>query len=191
MSDHAVPWLSEATRNREEKQRSSVYTTTETIVSVFADQRVQRKTESADYTPGRLLDGGKNTLYLSAPLHEQERLRPLFSMLVQELLAHTYERAATDGPLDPPLLLLLDEAANIAPIPNLDAIASTAAGQGIQLVSIFHDMAQLRGCTGDGRRLQSTTTGQRCSGIGISDLETLDFESCTLRGIQPKERPPS
>lgn len=168
----------QATQNREERQRSSVYTTAEMIVSAFADERVQQETEAADYTPARLLDGGKNTLYLCAPLHEQERLRPLFSMIVQELLAHAYELAAVnDSPIDPPLLLLLDEAANIAPIPNLDAIASTAAAQGIQLVSIFHDMAQVT--TVYGRRAPTAVNNHRAKvfGIGISDLETLTYIS--------------
>jgi type IV secretion system protein VirD4 len=167
----------QATRNREEKQRSSVYTTAETIVSALADQRVQRQTESADYTPARLLDGGKNTLYLCAPLHEQERLQPLFSMLVQELLAHAYEKAATEGPLDPPLLLLLDEAANIAPIPDLDAIASTAAGQGIQLVSIFHDMAQLKRVYGGRAATAVNNHRAKLIGNGMADPETVTFVS--------------
>lgn len=178
----------QATRNREEKQRSSVYTTAETIVSAFADPRVQRETECADYTPSRLLDGSRNTLYLSAPLHEQERLRPLFSMLVQELLAHAYERAATDGPLDPPLLLLLDEAANIAPIPNLDAIASTSAGQGIQLVSIFHDMAQLRGVYGGRAATVVNNHRAKMFGVGISDPETLSFASHVTGAAEFEQR---
>ena len=70
-----------ATQNREERQRSSVYTTAEMIVAAFADPRVARR-RGADYTPAALLDGGIDTLYLCAPLHEQERLRTLFSMLV-------------------------------------------------------------------------------------------------------------
>jgi type IV secretion system protein VirD4 len=167
----------QATQNREERQRSSVYTTAETILSAFADERVQQETEGADYTPARLLNGDKNTLYLCAPLHEQKRLRPLFSMLVQELVASAFQRAAVDGPLDPPLLLLLDEAANIAPIPDLDAIASTGAGQGVQLLSIFHDMAQV--ATVYGRRAGTIVNNHRGKvfGIGISDVETLTFIS--------------
>ncbi len=38
---------------------------------------------------------------------------------------------------------MLDEAANVAPIPDLDALASTGAGQGIQLVTVFQDIAQV------------------------------------------------
>jgi type IV secretion system protein VirD4 len=166
-----LAWL--ATQNREERQRSSVYTTAEMILAAFADERVQQETEGADYTPARLLSG-KNTLYLCAPLHEQERLRPLFSMLVRELVAFAFMRAAVDGPLDPPLLLLLDEAANIAPIPDLDAIASTGAGQGVQLLSIFQDLAQLETVYGVGRA-ETTFNNHRAKifGTGVSDRKTL------------------
>ena len=89
----------QATQNREERQRSSVYTTAEMIVAAFADPRVAGGDRRAPTTrPTALLDGGANTLYLCAPLHEQERLRTVFSMLVQELLAVVYEtRRARPG----------------------------------------------------------------------------------------------
>lgn len=178
----------QATQNREEKQRSSVYTTAETITAAFADQRVQQETEAADYTPEHLLNGERNTLYLCAPLQEQERLRPLFSMLVQELLTYAYEKAAVDGPLDPPLFLLLDEAANIAPIPNLDTIAATAAAQGIQLMSIFHDMTQVK--TVYGRRAATAINNHRAKmvGIGITDLETLSWVSQVAGATEVDQR---
>ena len=167
----------QATKNREERQRSSVYTTAEMAIAAFADQRVMEETAGADYTPAALLDGRANTLYLCAPKHEQERLRTLFSTIVQELMAVAYESAAVNGPLDPPLLLLLDEAANIAPIPNLDEIASTGAGQGIQLLSVFQDMAQVS--TRYGRRAATIVNNHRAKlfGTGISDAETLTYVS--------------
>ena len=51
---------------------------------------------------------------------------------------------ARGGRLEQPLLLCLDEAGNVAPLPNLAEIASTAPSHNIQLVSIFHDLAQAR-----------------------------------------------
>jgi len=173
--DAELAW--QATQNREERQRSSVYTTAEVIVSAFGDERVKANTAEPEYTPELLLDGEYNALYLCAPLQEQERLRPMFSMIVQELLSYAYERAAADGPLDPPLLLLLDEAANIAPIPDLDAIASTGAGQGIQLLSVFQDMAQV--ATVYGQRASTIVNNHRAKlfGTGISDPDTLDYIS--------------
>jgi type IV secretory pathway TraG/TraD family ATPase VirD4 len=55
-----------ATQNREERQRSSVYTTAETMLAGFADPRVAAETAGADYTPEQLLSGS-NTLYLVGP----------------------------------------------------------------------------------------------------------------------------
>jgi type IV secretion system protein VirD4 len=179
----------QATQNREERQRSSVFTTAEMIVSAFADPLVAEETEGADYSPAALLDGGANTLYLCAPLHEQERLRTVFSMLVQELLAVVYETAAATGkPLDPPLLLLLDECANIAPIPNLAEIASTGAGQGVQLLSVFQDMAQVN--SRYGRAASTIVNNHRAKvfGTGISDADTLSYVSRVLGAGEFEQR---
>jgi type IV secretion system protein VirD4 len=167
-----------ATQNREERQRSSIYTTAEMTLGAYADPKVAEETAAADYSPTALLDGRANTLYICAPQHEQERLRTIFSTLIQELLAVVYESvAATGRPLDPPLLLLLDEAANIAPIPNLDEIASTAGGQGVQLLSVFQDVAQI-GARYQ-RRAPTIVNNHRAKvfGSGISDPETLDYVS--------------
>jgi type IV secretion system protein VirD4 len=72
----------------------------------------------------------------SAPLHEQDRLQPLFTAPIQHVLVTAYEQSALQGRLDPPLLLVLNEAANIAPLRDLAQISSTAAGLGIHLVTV-------------------------------------------------------
>lgn len=167
-----------ATQNREERQLSSVYTTAELALSAFADPKVLEETERAEYSPADLLDGGANTLYLCAPRTEQERLRPLFSMLVQELLAVVEEIVATTGrPIDPPLLLLLDEAANVAPFPGLDEVASTGAGQGVQLLTIFQDLAQIRVRYGERATTILNNHTAKVFGSGIADPKTLEYVS--------------
>ncbi|MBW3662700.1 MAG: type IV secretory system conjugative DNA transfer family protein [Actinobacteria bacterium] len=130
-----------ASWGREERSRSSVYTTAETVLAAFADPQVAASAQRSDIDPERLLGGGAHTLYVSAPLHEQARLRPLFTALVQTVLAAAYERAGSKGRLN--LLLVLDEAANIAPLRELAQVASTAAGLGIQLVTIWQDRSQI------------------------------------------------
>ena len=125
----------------------------------------------------RLLDGGRHTAYLCAPAHEQRRLQPLFATLVQEIVAAAYERATETGkPLDPPLLLVLDECANIAPLRELATLASTGAGQGIQLVSVFQDMAQINAVYGRDRA-PTIVSNHRAKVIlsGIADAQTLDY----------------
>ncbi|MGH8895642.1 MAG: type IV secretory system conjugative DNA transfer family protein [Egibacteraceae bacterium] len=135
----------EACKAREDRTRSSVYGTAETLLDVYADPRVQASADSCEIDLDLLLSGD-HTLYLYAPAHQQRRLRPLFVALLTAVARRAQELAAErpDGMLDPRLLLCLDEAGNIAAIPDLPELATTGRGQGIQLVSIFHDLGQLQ-----------------------------------------------
>ena len=72
---------------------------------------------------------------------------------------------------------MLDEAANIAPIPDLDGLASTGAGQGIQLVTVFQDLAQVEARYG--KRAQTIVNNHRAKvfASGIGDPQTLRYIS--------------
>jgi type IV secretion system protein VirD4 len=167
----------QASKERDERTRSSIYTTVETVLSAFADPGVLTSALMPDLRAERLLDGGFHTAYLCAPAHEQRRLQPLFATLVQEIVARAYDLATETGqPLDPPLLLVLDECANIAPLRDLATLASTGAGQGIQLVSIFQDMAQINAVYGRDRA-PTIVSNHRAKVIlsGIADSQTLDY----------------
>ncbi len=172
---------------RDDRQRSAVYTTAETVVEVFADP-VVASTESAaagpalgqSIDPDRLLEG-RNTLYLCAPAHDQRRLRPLFATLVGQVLEAAYARVGRRGePLDPPLLVVLDEAANVAPLAELDVLASTAAGHGVQLVTVWQDLAQLQARYGT--RAGSVVNNHRVKVFlsGIADPATLEHASSLI-----------
>lgn len=166
-----------ATFGREPRQRSSIYTTVETVLSAYSDPGVMAASRSAEISSARLFDGGSHTLYLCGPPHEQERLAPLFGAMLEELVAVAYGSAAELGkPLDPPLLIVGDELANIAPIRSLPTIASTGAGTGIQLMSIFQDLAQLQARWGrDEWRTVANNHRARLFGTGNGDPETLDY----------------
>lgn len=161
---------------KEDRQRSSVYTTAETVLEPFADPLV----ESAGTSPidARRLIAEAGTLYLCAPAHDQRRLRPLFTAVVRQIVEHAYETVTRTGrPLDPPLLIVLDEAANIAPLEDLDTLASTAAGHGMQLVTIWQDLAQVTARYGP--RAATVVNNHRAKVFlsGISDPSTLDHAS--------------
>jgi len=178
---------------KEDRQRSSIYTTVETILEPFADIAGGTAQDdvaepfvpsdpssgfgSPSVDPVRLL-GGENTLYLCAPAHDQRRLTPLFVSVVRQVIEHAYDRVSqTHRPLDPPLLVVLDEAANIAPLADLDALAATAAGHGVQLVTVWHDLAQITARFGP--RATTVVNNHRAKLFlsGISDPSTLDYAS--------------
>jgi len=168
-----------ASINREDRTRSSAYTTAETVLAAFADPGVlAATTRQPAIDPDRLLDGGNHTLYICGPLHEQARLRPLFTALIEQTVARIYDRAnRTSDRLDKPLLLVIDEAANIAPLPDLAQLASTARGVGIQLVTVWQDFAQIQARYGT--FAQTVINNHRAKVVlaGISDTPTLDYIS--------------
>ena len=161
----------------DERTRGSVYATAQTVLIAYTDPGVLASAMTAELRAERLLDGGCHTAYLCAPAHEQRRLQPLFATLVQEIVSHAYDRSTETGkPLDPPLLLVLDECANIAPLRDLATLASTGAGQGIQLVSVFQDMAQINAVYGR-ERAPTIVSNHRAKVIlsGIADPPSLEY----------------
>lgn len=110
------------------------------------------------------------------PSHEQARLRPLFTALLQQVITAAYERAAGPDPVTRPLLIV-DEAANIAPLPDLDTLASTAAGVGIQLLTVWQDLAQISTRYGDRALTVVNNHRAKIALSGISDPKTLDYFS--------------
>ena len=168
--------------NETPNQRSGTVSSAQAAVDVFGDEHVEDactpgRLSGGRIDPERLLDG-TNTLYLSAPLHEQARLRPVFEALIQLVVRTAMTRTARTGRrLDSPLLVLLDEAGNVAPLENLAQLASTGAGQAIQLVTIFQDGAQLKHRYG--RQAATVLNNHRAKLIlsGLSDPDSLEYVS--------------
>jgi len=164
---------------RDERIRSSIYTTLETVLAPYEDPVVAESAGRQDIDPALLLEGN-NTLYLCGPAHEQARVQGVFSALVGSIVHAAVNRYERLGPLDPPLLVVLDEAANIAPLQDLDQLASTGAGMGIQLVTVCQDLAQLTARYGPDRaRSIANNHRAKVALSGIADVGTLD----TLSGL--------
>jgi len=123
--------------------RSSLLQTLATALDAWQEPQIAAATVGDSQISARWLLDGANTLYLIAPADDQRRLRGLFVALLADITAGAFADSARTGkPIDPALLLALDEVANIAPLPNLDELASTGPGQGVQLLSVFQDISQ-------------------------------------------------
>jgi type IV secretion system protein VirD4 len=162
--------------------RSSLLQTVASALDAWQEPAIVAATiADSAISAGWLLDGA-NTLYLVSPADDQRRLRGLFTALVADITAGAFARSAQLGePIDPALLLALDEAANIAPLPNLDEIASTGPGQGVQLLTVLQNISQAADRWGRDRA-ETIIANHRarvfCSGIG--DRATLDYLRQTL-----------
>jgi type IV secretion system protein VirD4 len=182
--DATAAW--QAIKELPHETRGSVLGTAMAIFRAFGSPRVRATTSCTQQDTGddtlniaRLLrDNG--TLYLVSPEYEQAELRPLFVALVQAVYRAAVDVSANllDGaPLNPPLLLMLDEAGNIAPLQSLPKIAATGAGQGITLMTIWQDRAQIRELYRDAERTLISNHTTTVWLPGSQDLDTLNLLS--------------
>lgn len=84
---------------------------------------------------------GANTLYLCAPRGEQRHYEPLFRGALRGVLDEQQRRF--DEGRARRLLVVLDEAATVASLDELDQLAATVAGLEVTLVTVVQDFAQL------------------------------------------------
>jgi type IV secretion system protein VirD4 len=156
---------------------SSVYATARDAVWPWAEPGVADSAEGCEITLDWLLSGN-NTLYLCAPLGDDLKVGVVFAVLLHDLITQAFDRYNRTGePLDPRLLILLDEAAN-TPLPKLPQWSSTVTGAGMQLVTVWQSKAQLDQIYG--RDADNVLTNHRTKLVypsGLSDLATIEYLS--------------
>jgi type IV secretion system protein VirD4 len=172
-------WL-EGQWSADPRTTSSIYATARNAVWPWADRGVTASADRCEITLD-WLTRGENTLYLVAPVGDETRVGIVFAALLQDLITQTidrYSRAAE--PLDPRLLVVLDEAAN-TPLPKLPEWAATITGIGIQLVTVWQSKAQLDHAFG--ANADNVLTNHRTKLIlpsGLSDRSTAEYISALV-----------
>ena len=143
-------------RNMAETTYSGITATASSFLEAYEYYSVSKRALESELDLAEFFSGEPNTLYLCAPVREQRLYRPIFTAMVRDVLGRIYRHntVVTDPTKRIPLLACLDEAGNVARLEELDVYATTAAGTGIQLISIFHDMSQLEAAYGPVRANQ-------------------------------------
>jgi type IV secretion system protein VirD4 len=169
--------------------KGAIEGTAQILLSGYRSPTVVRSADGAQITGERLL-AAANTVYLISDARRSKLLRPILIALLSELLDHAYETANTspDRRLPHPLLVCLDELGNAVPLPNLAEIASTAASHNIQLISIFHDIAQARERYGQQALTAINNHRARMLLSGVADMETLRYFSELVGDEEVKDR---
>jgi type IV secretion system protein VirD4 len=171
----------ESTWSLSEQRRSQVYSQVLGVIAAYTDPTVKEASAGTRFTAERLLDGVANTAYVNLPAHEQRRLGPLTVALVQDVIDLAFERSRNRGaPIDPALLVVLDDAASSAALPQLDMYAASAGGHGVQLVTTFRHLSQMRARYDE--RAEAVFANHRAKVIlsGVTDGETLALLSHLL-----------
>lgn len=160
-----------------DRTRTSIEATAQALLRAYRFTHVARSARGCEITAERLL-GSSATLYLIGDAKASKLLRPIFLALLSEVVDAAYGLANRQGGrLKLPLLVCLDEAGNVAPLPNLAEIASTAPSHNIQLISIFHDLAQAR--SRYRQQAETVVNSHRARMLlpGVADLDTLRYFS--------------
>jgi len=103
---------------RDERNRETTVMSALNLLRAYRYPQVAACAHS-DLTPERFLDGQPNTIYVVAAGHDQDALRPVILALVTAIYKAAIIRSRGSGVLQPRLYVLMDEAANIAPVRNL------------------------------------------------------------------------
>ncbi|HQZ33571.1 MAG TPA: TraM recognition domain-containing protein, partial [Ilumatobacteraceae bacterium] len=182
--------------SKDERLVSSVYATAQTVADPYLDPNVQAVTDiranekGASWVDLEWLmgapEGKANTLYLVVPLDDYDRLAPVLGGFLSDLKAQAYEWDVAGRQLGAPLLMLIDEAGNM-PLAWLPQVASTCAGIGIQLVTIWQSLAQIEEAYGRLANSVITNHATKLFFPSASDESTLGYQS-KIAGDEDVER---
>jgi type IV secretory pathway TraG/TraD family ATPase VirD4 len=130
----------------EERQLRSVFAQASAMLSAFDSARILEQADEADrcdFDPYGFL-GRPDTVFVVCPSDAQVHLAPLVVGLVEEIRSAALRLSdrSPKGELPLPLLLALDEVANIAPLPSLPAILAEGRARSIVVLCAFQTYGQ-------------------------------------------------
>jgi len=135
------------------------------------------------FDPVELLRSSGTIWMLGSESH-QRQAAGVCTALTAAIVEAARELGRDSGRLRPPLLLALDEAVNVAPIPRLEQLLATGGGSGIQTIVVLQSMAAARNAWGKdlGDALLDFNNAKIILG-GLSDADDLQDLS-TLLGVR-------
>ena len=158
----------------EAREQSGIWSSAAGALAAYRSPAALAAAELPALDP-RVLVSSPATLYVVAPSDHQHLAAPLVAGLVRDLRTAAY-RAHANG-AGRPVLLILDELANIAPLHDLPALVAEGASQGLVTLACLQDLsqAQLRwGPIADGFL---SLFGEKLVLGGIGDPRTLQAVS--------------
>ncbi|HTT59618.1 MAG TPA: type IV secretory system conjugative DNA transfer family protein [Acidimicrobiales bacterium] len=137
------PWLSDQLTPAGEILRSFLAYDRRTLDGVVttADTMLMPWRFAQPLARVRDIADGANTLYLCSPRGQQRHYEPLFRGAIRMVLDEQQRRVDEGCPRR--LLMVLDEAATVASLDELDQLAATVSGLGVTLVTVVQDFSQL------------------------------------------------
>ncbi len=169
------------------REQSGIWSTASGVLGAYRSEAALATTVAPDFDAEAFCESS-STLYICATGRHQGLAAPLGVGLLTDIRAAAYARAARhDGALGDridrredhrgqptPVVLALDEVANIAPVPDLPAMVSEGGSQGIVTMACLQDLSQARGRWGGAADGFLSLFGTTVVLPGIGDVQTLE-----------------
>ncbi len=162
------------------REQSGIWSTTAGVVAAYRSETALATAVRPNLDPAALA-AGTDTVYICAPASDQDLFAPIVVAFLQSVRSGTYATAAEDlrraRRRRSPVLLALDEVANIAPVPDLPAMVSEGGGQGLLTMACLQDLSQARQRWGPAADGFLSLFGTKVVLPGIADMATLELVS--------------
>jgi type IV secretion system protein VirD4 len=158
----------------EERERSGIFSTTAGILAAYRSTSALDLADRVTLDPASLASQA-TTVYICAPARYQALVAPVVVAFLEQVRAAAYRKFA--GGHGAPVTLLLDEVANIAPLPDLPAMVSEGGGQGLLTMACLQDLSQARARWGHASDGFLSLFGTKVVLPGIADMATLEAVS--------------
>jgi type IV secretion system protein VirD4 len=153
------------------REQSGIWSTASGVLAAYRSEGAIASTEAPPLNAAEFCRG-PNTMYICSPGRRQHQFAPLVVAAINDIRDATYDRERS-GEQRAPTLFALDEVANIAPIPDLPAMVSEGAGQGLLVLACLQDLSQARGRWGTAAEGFLSLFGTTAVLPGIADASTL------------------
>jgi type IV secretory pathway TraG/TraD family ATPase VirD4 len=166
--------LLEGIMETDDRELSGIWSTASGSLRGFRTDQALDSMAEPDFDPASFVNS-TDTIYIAAPAHQQTMVAPMVVGLIEDIRQATYDSSArTPSSSRPPVLLALDEVANIAPIPQLPEMISEGGGQGLVTLACLQDLSQARSRWPDRADGLPSLFGTTIVLPGIGDTKTLE-----------------
>lgn len=121
---------------------SNIRQTITARLSLWLEPQVDNATSRSDFKVDRLRTGAV-TLYLATGPANLPLVAPLYALIMQQLVEHTADTLPQPGDRRQ-LLFMMDEFAQLGPVPAIVRAFAISAGYGMRLAAVIQTPAQLR-----------------------------------------------
>jgi type IV secretion system protein VirD4 len=135
--------------SKSENERSGVFSTVLSFLSLYRDPVVAANTEHSEFKIGDLVNHERPvSLYLMVPMASRDRLRPLIRLILNQIIRTltttlNYKNGQAVSANRHPLLMMIDEFPTLGHLAVLGEALSLIAGYGIRACLVAQDLKQI------------------------------------------------